>query len=92
MRGMPEFFYRFLRQAEVEIIEKGPLAKDFATKHKEIIPIIFSHGLGSSKDMHSALLRDYASHGYLVFAINHGENSCSYTFDKNGRPFYYDNS
>ncbi len=37
------------------------------------------------------MCKDYASHGYIVFAINHCDNSSCFFLDKNARPYYYDN-
>lgn len=55
----------------------GELSKDFAKKKgmgkkvKKLIPVIFSHGNSSNRTLHSAVLRNLASCGYLVFAIDH---------------------
>jgi predicted dienelactone hydrolase len=73
-------------------IINAPLAREFLNGEKELIPIVFSHGLSAHRTTYTALCRDYASHGYIVFALNHGDNSCSFFLDKNGRPYYYDNS
>jgi len=57
---------------------------------KELVPIIFSHGLGMCAKMYTHQFHEYASHGYLVIAINHFDHSCTYTIDKNDRHYYFD--
>ena len=49
----------------------GDLAKDFRSGEKSLRPIIFSHGLSGSNRLYIGLMKDLASHGYLVLAVNH---------------------
>ena len=55
----------------------GDMSKDFGKrkgkgkKGKKLIPVIFSHGNSSNRTLHSAVLRNLASCGYLVLAIDH---------------------
>ena len=39
--------------------------------------IIFSHGLGGTFELYSALVEEWASHGAVVVCINHGDGSAS---------------
>ena len=42
--------------------------------------------------MHSGTCRDLASHGYLVFSIDHEDGTSSYTVSKDGKKeIYYEN-
>lgn len=45
---------------------------------RPLIPVIFSHGLSSNRTMHSGTCRDLASHGYIVFALDHMDLTSSY--------------
>jgi predicted dienelactone hydrolase len=36
--------------------------------------ILFSHGAGSSKDDYQPLMREWASHGYVVLQVNHDDS------------------
>lgn len=45
----------------------------------KLVPIIYSHGLASSCGIYSAHLRELASHGYIIFAMDHQDGSCGYT-------------
>ena len=49
----------------------GKLAKRFDSGQEKIRPVIFSHGLTADFNLYSCLLREYASQGYLVIAMNH---------------------
>lgn len=51
-----------------------------------------SHGFSSYRTMHSIMSRDFASHGYIVFAINHKDMSCMHTKTKGGVDIYVDKS
>jgi platelet-activating factor acetylhydrolase len=41
--------------------------------------MVFSHGLSGNKEAYQGLYRDWASHGYLVIAIDHADGSNAYT-------------
>lgn len=46
--------------------------------------MIFSHGLGAHSAFYTATYHTLAAHGYLVIAINHQDESCLYTENKDG--------
>jgi len=52
-----------------------------ALNHDEmkLSPIIFSHGLCNNSAVYSRHNMELASHGYIVFAPNHNDGTCSYT-------------
>ena len=68
----------------------APLSDVFENGDQDLIPIVFCHGLAGGPRYYTALLSDYASHGYLVFAIAHRDGSAAYANDKNGNAYYYD--
>jgi len=41
------------------------------------VPIIYSHGLGGNRSCYSSVCIDLASHGYVVFALEHSDGSAS---------------
>ena len=46
---------------------------------RELIPIIFLHGLAGSRTSQSGSCRDLASHGHIVFSIDHFDGSAYYS-------------
>jgi len=52
--------------------------------------VVFSHGLGGSRLISSSLVRELASHGYLVATIEHtdGTAACTHTLDNPEHTFY----
>jgi hypothetical protein len=53
-------------------------------KKKELVPIIFLHGLAGSRTSQSGSCRDLASHGYIVFSLDHFDGSAYYAEKKGG--------
>lgn len=53
--------------------------------NKKLIPVIYCHGLSSNRSMHSGTCRDLASHGYIVFVIDHEDGTSSYTVSEDGK-------
>ena len=45
---------------------------------KPLIPVILLHGLAGSRTSQSGSCRDMASHGYIVFSIDHNDGSAHY--------------
>lgn len=67
----------------------GTPAKDIGNK---LVPVIYCHGLSSNRGMHSGTVRDFASHGYIVFVLDHRDESCSYVESRDGKNgMYYNN-
>jgi predicted dienelactone hydrolase len=52
---------------------------------KKLVPVIFTHGNGGQVKNSSGHCREMASHGYIVFGIDHNDGSCAYTEDQNGK-------
>ena len=78
----------------MEVVEGAQMHKDFTgSSQKKLIPIIYSHGLSSNRTMHSGTCRDLASHGYIVFVMDHQDGTSSYTCSKDGKnEMYYNNT
>jgi hypothetical protein len=51
----------------------------------KIVPIVLSHGLTAGRCLYSMLCQELAAHGYIVFAMDHHDGSCSYTEDSTGK-------
>jgi hypothetical protein len=60
-------------------------------KPQSLIPLFFSHGLSSHRTANSGVLRDLASHGYIVFSPDHMDLSSSYYETADGKGYYYCN-
>lgn len=58
----------------------------------KLSPIIFSHGLVMSSADYSRHNLELASHGYIVFSMNHNDGSCSYTEKSDGTAVFFDRS
>ena len=58
---------------------------------RPLIPIIYCHGLGSNRIMHSGSCRDLASHGYIVFILDHKDGTSLYYEDESGKGYLYEN-
>ena len=57
-------------------------------KVNELIPIIISHGLTASRSLYSSLCSELASFGYMVFALDHHDGTCTYTEDQTANNFW----
>ena len=68
--------FNFQNEVDIKLNEKF--------KNKKIIPIIVSHGLTLSRNFYSTMCIELASHGYMVFAIDHHDGSCCYTENATG--------
>jgi len=59
-------------------LNEAAISRDFTDK-KQLKPLVFSHGMGGNRMKYSGILREFASHGMLVVAIDHQDGSCDYT-------------
>jgi dienelactone hydrolase len=66
----------------MDTVFNGKIAEDF--KKKPMIPLIYLHGVCSNRTIHSGTCRDLASHGYIVFTMDHRDGSSTYVTDKDG--------
>lgn len=58
----------------------------------KLIPMIFVHGHSVNAAFYSGLLREYASHGFVVFGINMHDTSCMYTETEAGEQLWFDST
>ena len=65
-----------LRICQVDCAFEGKLHGDFSSGKKALRPLVFSHGLSARKEHYQGLYKDWASHGYLVVALDHFDNMC----------------
>lgn len=83
------FIWKFVDGARLDTAQDGELAKDFADGSKTLVPVIYSHGLTSTRTFQSGSCRDLASNGYIVFAPDHHDGTCNYSRLKNGEERYW---
>jgi hypothetical protein len=61
--------------------------KDYKGAKKEdgviLIPILFSHGYGSHRNLYTGICKDLASHGCIVFSMDTTDGACCFTKGKN---------
>ncbi len=83
-------WFRYFRRIRMDTATDAQLSRDFIAdkaataieveqvNKKSLVPVIFSHGLSSNRTLHSGTCRDLASFGYVVFAPDHMDLTCSY--------------
>jgi len=54
--------------------------------------VVYSHGLGATTNLYSVQAGNLASHGWVVFLVEHMDRSCMITHDHNGNEVPYDKS
>ena len=55
-----------------------------------LIPIIFSHGLTGNRTFYQLMGQEFASHGYIVFMIDHHDGSNMMTTNGKGETLKFD--
>lgn len=81
-KGTSPIAYPFIKPfagVTVPVLRDALLAPQYRDGTKMLQPLIFSHGLSSHKMNYSGLCREFASHGFLVIALNHNDRSCEFT-------------
>jgi hypothetical protein len=91
---MHPWFYKYIDRVKMDTVEKGQLSQDFLKSDqnpnpKKLIPIIHCHGLTCSRTSQSVSCRDLASHGYIVFSIDHYDGTANFSVLKNGENKYW---
>jgi len=75
-RGIPRFLFKFglsfLEHLHMGVNEKAPLVKPEGGKGHPVV--VFSHGLSANIHLYSIQLKEWASHGFIVFSIDHEED------------------
>eukprot|EP00330_Aristerostoma_sp_ATCC50986_P001561 CAMPEP_0114577570 /NCGR_PEP_ID=MMETSP0125-20121206/2221_1 /TAXON_ID=485358 ORGANISM="Aristerostoma sp., Strain ATCC 50986" /NCGR_SAMPLE_ID=MMETSP0125 /ASSEMBLY_ACC=CAM_ASM_000245 /LENGTH=96 /DNA_ID=CAMNT_0001766995 /DNA_START=397 /DNA_END=687 /DNA_ORIENTATION=+ len=49
------------------------LSSKLLTYSKKFPVVIFSHGLSSNRNIHASLLKEWATHGFICFSLDHEE-------------------
>lgn len=69
--------FHFLRKIKIYASVGAPIISPdklpFDTTNKKFVPVIFSHGLGTHRNAYSSFCCELASHGHVVFSIDHVE-------------------
>lgn len=86
---VPEFLLRSFTNIMMPAYLNGDLCEKFASGKESIRPMVFSHGLSADKNFYMAIYLAMASHGYMVVAINHQDESCFYTEDAKGNEIWF---
>ena len=83
-QGLPAWLQRYLISFRVPAFRDLDIHSDFSKAKgvSSLIPVIFSHGMGSTRTMNSFMLCELASHGCMVFSVDHTDGSCAYIKDK----------
>lgn len=58
----------------------------------KLSPVIFSHGFACHSGSYVGHMRELASHGHVVFGIDHLDGTCTYTermINGQQHPFYF---
>jgi hypothetical protein len=89
-QGLPDWIQRYLISFKIPAFRDMDMHDDFTKEEgtKDLIPVIFSHGMGSTRTMNSFMLCELASHGCIVFSVDHTDGSCAYYSDSKGDHFY----
>ena len=93
---LPTFLFKTLNTVKMQnILTNARLSQDFDPNFpgsRKCVPIVFSHGLGSCRDQYTVCATELASHGYIVFLLDHHDGTCIYTETKSGDPIWFDHS
>jgi len=82
--GMPDAMTDYLDRVKTHVYQDAPVV------HRTFPVLIFSHGYGSNATGYYALLTEIASHGYVIFNLNHTYESLGAAFpDGRVRLFNY---
>lgn len=91
---LPAWVFKHMKSVKMFTCQDGKLARDFENviednwtllandsqgTDKKMIPIIFLHGLAGSRTSQSGSCRDLASHGYIVFSLDHHDGTAYYS-------------
>jgi len=57
---------------------------------RPLIPVILCHGMTGSRTSQSGSCRDMASHGYIVFSLDHHDGSAHFSRTRDGHEQFWD--
>eukprot|EP00347_Sterkiella_histriomuscorum_P003348 403364636 len=83
-------FYH-LQSVKQRVMVDAPLVKlPDSDKHEgKNIPIVFSHGVGNTMTWFSTMCKDFASQGFVVYAIEHNDGSALHHYNDQKQHKYY---
>ena len=84
-----ECFFNYMKRIYMDTVQNGNISKDFCDRKQKLIPIILLHGLAGSRTSQSGSCRDMASHGYIVFSVDHLDGSAFYSRKKDGSEIFW---
>lgn len=70
------FLFQYFKHAQSNSYPDAPLL----TNAKKLPTVIYSHGFGSFAGQNTALMEELASHGYMVYSVQHTGNSAGTIF------------
>ena len=78
------WFYKYLDDVRMNTVQNGKLSKVFSEAtgdepKKKLHPMVYCHGLACMRTAQSVSCKDFASHGFLVFSIDHYDGTANYT-------------
>ena len=72
------------------MVKDGKMANDFTGgAARQLIPIVYVHGLSCNGVAQSCSCRDLASHGYIIFSMDHFDGSCYISKKKSGETRFW---
>ena len=66
------------------------MSTEFKDGGKKLIPVVWSHGLVANSNYYNILAMEFASNGYVVFALDHLDGSAGYIELKNDMKKFFD--
>ena len=81
------WFFKYIDDVKMDTCQDGKLSKVF--NERELVPMIYCHGLTANRVTQSVSCRDFASHGFLVFSIDHFDGTANYARKQNGEEKYW---
>lgn len=77
----PSIMFKYFTQERIQVLKDHAMHTDFAANKKPLRPVFFSPGLVFGRTGYTGICRELASHGMIVYAFDHTDNSCPYFVD-----------
>lgn len=78
--------FKYFKEERIQALNNHPMHTDFADNKQKLRPVLFSPGLVFGRTGYSGICRELASHGMMVYAIDHTDNSCPFYEDVTQEP------
>ena len=91
--GFPTWLMRDFCFYRLKAVNDANLHSDFKNQDKKLTPVIVSHDLAGNRTSLAATVSQLASHGCIVYCINHTDGSASYfknTLEGKNQDVYYE--